>query len=191
MKWEALPPLPEPRSSHDVVVIGDKLIVVGGWTLKGASPSEWLDTLEMLDLSTDKLEWKRAKQPFRRRALIAASYSGKMYVLGGFDDHGKVIKEVSIYDPVTDIWTNGPALPGDEIDGFAPAACVHDGSLYLSIADGGLYRLIDSKQQWEKSGNATPRVAHRIVSDNKSILVVGGERGQGVEFRFNRSCVCR
>jgi hypothetical protein len=28
-KWEQLPPLPEARSSHDVVVIGNKLFVVG------------------------------------------------------------------------------------------------------------------------------------------------------------------
>jgi hypothetical protein len=174
MKWEALPPLLEPRSSHDVVVIGDKLFVVGGWTLNGPKPTKWLDTLEMLDLSTDKLEWKSAKQPFQRRALIAASYSEKMYVLGGFDEHGKIVKEVSIYDPATGVWTNGPVLPGNEIDGFSPAACVHDGGLYVSVADGGLYRLDESKQQWEKSGKATPRVAHRIVSDRKTILVIGG-----------------
>ena len=30
-QWESLPPLPEPRSSHDAVVIRDKLYVVGGW----------------------------------------------------------------------------------------------------------------------------------------------------------------
>jgi N-acetylneuraminic acid mutarotase len=130
--------------------------------------------LEVLDLSADKLEWQSAKQPFRRRALIAASYSQKMYVLGGFDEHGKVIQEVSIYDPATGIWTDGPTLPGKEIDGFSPAACVHDGSLYVSLADGELYRLDESKEQWEKSGDATPRVAHRIVSDRKAILVIGG-----------------
>ena len=32
---DALAPLPEARSSHDAVVIGDKLYVVGGWTLSG------------------------------------------------------------------------------------------------------------------------------------------------------------
>lgn len=54
-RWEALPPLPEPRSSHDVVVIGNKLIVVGGWTLKGVNASTWLDTLAILDLNAKKL----------------------------------------------------------------------------------------------------------------------------------------
>ena len=89
MSWEALPPLPQPRSSHDVVVIGDKLIVVGGWALKGDEHTAWFDALETLDLAAGKPEWKSVEQPFKRRALIAASYSGKMYVLGGIDEHGK------------------------------------------------------------------------------------------------------
>jgi streptogramin lyase len=37
--WEELPPLPEPRSSHDVVVIDNQVIVVGGWALDGKSKS--------------------------------------------------------------------------------------------------------------------------------------------------------
>ncbi len=174
MQWESLPPLPEPRSSHDVVVVGDKLIVVGGWTLKGPERSDWLDTVVVLDLAASKLEWKSAKQPFQRRALIAAAHSGKMYVMGGIDEHGKISHEVSVYDPKSGLWTEGPKLPGGEIDGFGPAACEHDGSLYVSIASGALYRLDESKQEWEKSGSATPRVAHRIASNGKTILVIGG-----------------
>jgi outer membrane protein assembly factor BamB len=166
--------VPEPRSSHDVVVIGSELIVVGGWTLRGPQTSVWLDTMVIMDLSARKLEWKTIKQPFKRRALIAAADLGKLYAMGGFDDHGKVIHEVSIYDPKTGLWTQGPDLPGTEIDGFAPAACVHEGKLYVSVADGTLYRLNDSQEKWEKAGNATPRVAHRIVSDGKTILVIGG-----------------
>lgn len=172
MKWEQLPSLPEPRSSHDFVVIGGKLIVTGGWTLKGPQPTEWLDTVEVLDLAVAHPAWSSLKQPFRRRALIAAAHSGKMYVMGGFDEGSTISQDVDIFDPLTSVWTKGPALPGDDSDGFAPAACEHDGSLYVSVADGALYRLTQSK--WEKSGKATPRIAHRIASDGKNILVIGG-----------------
>lgn len=172
--WESLPSLPEPRSSHDVVVIGDTLIVVGGWTLKGPAGEKWLDTLAVLDLSAKLLEWKSAPQPFKRRALIAAADAGRMYVIGGLDEHGKIVHEVSIYDPATDEWTSGPALPGEETNGFAPAACVHDGELYVSVADGSLYRLDSPHQQWEKAGKSTPRLAHRIGSWGDDILIIGG-----------------
>jgi hypothetical protein len=156
------------------VVVGTKLIVTGGWTLKGPAPSVWLGTIDVLDLAAAKLEWKTASQPFKKRALIAASFSGKMYVLGGIDDKGIITHDVSIYDPKTGLWTEGPKLPGGEIDGFSPAACVHQGSLYVSIADGSLYRLNESGQVWEKTGSASPRVAHRIASDGNTILVIGG-----------------
>jgi outer membrane protein assembly factor BamB len=98
-----------------------------------------------------------------------------MYVLGGFDEHGDVVRTVSIYDPAAGGWSEGPLLPGGAAtDGFAPAACVHDGKLYVSVADGGLYRLDERGQRWQKAGQATPRVAHRIVSDGRRILVLGG-----------------
>ena len=172
-EWEALPPLPEPRSSHDVVVIGGKLIVVGGWTLNGTGQT-WLHSMEVLDLEANKPEWKSVAQPFQRRALIATAYEGKMYVLGGMDEKGNVVYEPSIYDPKTDTWTKGPKLPGGENNAFAPAACTHAGGLYVSVADGKLYRLSRNGDKWDEAGQASPRIAHRIASDGKQILVFGG-----------------
>jgi N-acetylneuraminic acid mutarotase len=127
-----------------------------------------------MDLTSSKPEWKSVPQPFKRRALIAAAFAGRLYVMGGFDDKGKVVKEVSIYDPESGAWSKGPDLPGNGIDGFAPAACVHDGELYVSVADGTLYRLDQSGLVWEKASTATPRVAHRLASNGKTILVIGG-----------------
>jgi hypothetical protein len=33
--WTELPPLPETRSSHDAVVVGETIYVFGGWQLSG------------------------------------------------------------------------------------------------------------------------------------------------------------
>jgi N-acetylneuraminic acid mutarotase len=178
MKWESLPPLPQPRSSHDVVVIGDKLFVVGGFRLNGPAPTTWLDSLAVLDLAANRLEWKSAQQPFRRRALGAMAFAGKMYVVGGLDDASKLVLDVSIYDPASGAWTKGPELPGKGVDGFSPAATVHDSNLYVSVSSGTLYRLNQVKRQWEKFGSSTPRIAHRIVSADHAILVIGGESGR-------------
>jgi hypothetical protein len=175
-QWEPLPSLPEQRSSHDVVVVGDQLLVTGGWTLAG--PNEhWVDTLALLDLSAKKLEWKTVAQPFRRRALITAAFKGKLYVLGGFNDKNQIVRDVSIFDPKTGEWAEGPELPKGAGLSFAPASVVHNGRLYVSISDGALLRLNESLDAWEKIGNATGRVAHRLAAHEDKVLVIGGASG--------------
>ncbi|MBS1874685.1 MAG: hypothetical protein JSU00_15830 [Acidobacteria bacterium] len=176
-QWEALPPLPEPRSSHDVVVVGDTLIVSGGWNLRGKAGETWADTILMMDLTAGKLEWKAAPQPFRRRALIAAAHDGRMFAMGGIDAEGAVSAEVNIYNPATGLWTKGPTLPGAGMNTFAPAACVHRGRLYVSLADGVIHRLDESTRRWIEAGRATPRIAHRMAPAGDRMFVIGGASG--------------
>lgn len=173
-KWEALPPLPVPRSSHDVVVVGTTLVVVGGWTLKGKEKTEWPDSIELLDLSAPALAWKRAPQPFKRRAMIAATVDGKVHVMGGFDERSQVVRGSTVYDVASGAWSSGPDLPGGTMNGFGPAAAVLAGRLYVSVDDGGLYRLNGGESAWIKVGQAMPRIVHRLVPDRDRVLVLGG-----------------
>jgi N-acetylneuraminic acid mutarotase/uncharacterized GH25 family protein len=172
-KWEALPPLPEPRSSHDVVVIGNKIIVTGGWAIRGKR-YDWADTLAIIDLSAKNPAWITAPQPFRRRALMAAALDGKMYVIGGFDEKSEIVRDVAVYDPTANTWSHGPQIPDGPGLSFAPAATVHHGELFVSVSDGTLYRLNRRSMQWQKAGKSTPRLAHRIASAGDTVLVIGG-----------------
>lgn len=181
-QWEALPPLPEARSSHDVVVIGDTLIVMGGWTLKGAEPTTWAKTIHTLDLSTPGAQWQTAAQPFQRRALIAAVHGGRLYVMGGILPAGEVSTDVDVYDAGTGAWSKGPALPGASINSFAPAACDFEGRLYVSLGDGSLYRLDDADKRWTDVGRSSPRLAHRMVAVGDSLVILGGAlKGKNLE----------
>ncbi len=172
-KWEDLPPLPQPRSAHDVAVVGDQLIVVGGWTLAGKT-DVWRDTVEVLDVSSKAPVWTSAPQPFQRRALMTAALDGKVYVIGGMNAKQQVERTVSIFDPKTKTWAHGPELPKGALLGFAPAAGLHEGRLYVSLGDGSLLRLNAAKNGWEKAGESSPRIAHRLASRGHSILLIGG-----------------
>jgi hypothetical protein len=48
-----MPPLSSPRSTHDAVVVGSKIYVVGGWSLPGGGSenAEFLDTALVFDLA--------------------------------------------------------------------------------------------------------------------------------------------
>lgn len=173
--WADLPPMPEPRSSHDVAIVGDTLYVVGGWNMLGHDGEEWCDTMLSLELGNPGSGWKTAPQPFVRRALIAAVNDGKLYVIGGFTDEEDISLDVDIFNPVTGAWSKGPALPGDSMNGFAPAACTIAGQIHVSIADGSIHRLTADGSRWEPVAAVVPRIVHRAVPDGDShMILVGG-----------------
>lgn len=186
-RWEPLPDLPEPRSSHDVAVIGDTLYVVGGWNMRGDHGETWFDSMVTLDLSdpTRAAEvagsgrWKTVPQPFRRRALIAAAHRERLWVIGGFTDDEEMSLAVDVFDPATGEWSRGPDLPGPDRNGFSPAACAAGGRLFVSVADGSLFALNDTDRDWRPVGRAGPRIVHRMVPDGTTaVILVGGAAGR-------------
>jgi Kelch motif len=177
-KWSALPDLPKARSSHDAVVVGDKLYVVGGWTLQGAKPSAWLDTVDILDLKSAKPTWASVKQPFQRRALSAFVLGGKIHVVGGLSAKGTT-KKVEVFDPRANTWGEGPELVGTGNVGFSVASCVAGGSAFVSGSDGKVYRL-DGKRWTPIATQKVPRFVHRLVPGVAGkLLVVGGAAHEG------------
>lgn len=182
--WQPLPALPEPRSSHDLAVIGDQLFVLGGWNLQGSmgDAKSWADTMLSLDLRSPSSGWVATPQPFQRRAIIAVVHTGKLFTIGGFDLNGRPSRRVDIFDPQTKAWSRGPGLPGESMNGFSPAACVLDNQLFVSVGDGSLYRLNDEENIWEPVGSSTPRIVHRLVPFGSRILIIGGAtKGDNVD----------
>ena len=127
-KWTDLPALPAGRSSHDVVMVGNKLVVVGGWQMKGKNEKPvWHDTVEILDLAAKQPKWESAPQPFRRRAFTATAVGSKVYVLGGLGAEGK---PTEVFDVATKTWSTAPSLPeeGKQAMAFSPAAATVGGA---------------------------------------------------------------
>ena len=181
--WAKLPPLPAPRSSHDTVLVGDTLLVVGGWNSRGAGGHDWHDTAVALDLKSAAPEWKPVPQPFKRRALAAAAVGGKVYVIGGLGVDAGAVRTVDVYDPATRTWAAGPDLPGtsDRV-GFSPAAGTVAGRLLVNTSAGPLYRLTADAAGWEVVGTAArKRMVARLLSvDGQAVLVGGAGGGENV-----------
>ncbi len=187
-KWEELPALPAGRSSHDVVVVGDKLVVVGGWQMGGKDgKSSWHDTALSLDLTAKDAKWVEIPQPFKRRALTAAAAGGKVYVLGGLTEKG-TDPRVDILDVATGKWADGPALPDGGKDAglpaFSPAAAAAGDRVVVHTSSGPVYRLTADGKEWEKVGTARkPRMVARLVplSSAEVVLVAGAAKGGNVD----------
>lgn len=182
--WSDLRAMPEARSTHDAVVIGRKLYVVGGWTMQGdSSESTFPTTALVLDLDATEKGWKAIPQPFQRRALSIGEQGGKLYVLGGLVGGGmKVERRVDVYDPKSGQWTRGPDLPGvAKTDGFGTSAFNVGGRLYYSGMSGKVFGLSGDGKTWEAVGGLTrPRITHRLLpGPGGSLLAVGGNARGG------------
>ncbi len=177
-QWSDLPDLPAGRSSHDAVVVGEKLYVLGGWDMGGAKgTTTWHATALVLDLGKPD-RWQTLEQPFRRRALGAAAVAGKAYAIGGLTADGATT-QVDVYDPKTRTWGRAADFPGGAGNGFSPAACTLGEALYASGPDGKVYRLDAGK--WRQVGaQEVKRFVHRLVPGAEgALLVVGGSAREG------------
>lgn len=179
--WTALPKLPQRRSSHDSIVSGHTLYVIGGWRLEGDADAVWHDTYLTLDLSQPGATWQSHPQPFKRRALAVQAIDGKVYAIGGMNDDNKTVSDVAVLDAATGQWSDGPKLPADKIGGFGFAAVAHDGRLFASGLNGTLLEL--RRDQWLPVAKlAHPRYFHRLLPAGPGKLVaIGGENREGAK----------
>lgn len=176
--WTDLPPMPEPRSTHDAIVFENTLYVFGGWRLDGADGgSDYCTEALAFDLSRPDAGWRTFPQPFKRRALAVAEQGGKLYVLGGLQSNSKVAKRVDVFDPKSGAWSLGPQLPGDaEHEGFGPSAFSVSGRVYYSGACGVVFRLNEAGDAWDAVGAwSERRITHRLLPGRAGeLLAVGG-----------------
>jgi hypothetical protein len=176
--WSSIAELPHPQSSHDAVVVGDRIYVCGGWNHHGdEGQGEWLDSLLELDLSRTKPAWREvANTPFRRRALALAALDNKLYVIGGLTPEIDFSRRVDVYDLVSQTWSSGPDLPESDYNGFGAAAFNVSGRIFASSQSEKLLVLADDKTHWESAAQLNPkRFFHRLITGpHESVLLIGG-----------------
>lgn len=192
--WTNLPPLPEPRSSHALAVIGDQLYAVGGWPLDVGAPKpapdapkskKWHDTMVVMDLTKPAEGWKTLPQPWTRRALAAAVLNGKLWCIGGMTEDNELSSAVDIYDPATKQWSSAPPVGEKErAMAFGIAVCVTGGRLYASPEGGKVYSIGPEAKAWSECGKlAKSRYFHQLIAlDDTHLMAIGGtSKGQPMD----------
>ncbi len=175
--WHELPPLPRPRSSHDAVVVGTRIFVVGGWELAGREQApKWHEDALVLDVAAADPQWVSIPQPFLRRALCVAATERALWVVGGLDELGDVSSRVEVYDLASGSWGSGPELPES---GFGAAAASLDGEIMVSASRGTIWRASSDGSRWELFDElAIPRFFHRLVAvGGDRLIALGGAAG--------------
>lgn len=185
--WQDMPRLPAPRSSHDAVLVGSTIYVVGGWRLtetSGFGEGQWYESGLMLDLEAKTPAWAEFPVPFQRRALALVATDNHIFAVGGMED-GEHSSRVDIYDVATKTWTRGPDYPAD---GFGAAGVAIGGRVYVSGMDGEVHSIAPGESAWRLDATLVfPRYFHRLAraADDRLVAVggimLGGERVRSIE----------
>ncbi len=184
-EWTALASLPSARSSHDASAADGKIYVIGGWNFNSEKVEDWHDAALVFDTSkgtTTSEEggtWESLPIPgFRRRNLAVTTWQNYIWAIGGKDDHDIIQRTVYYYDPHRGYWSEGPELPSklDALQGYGVAAWGLDSGLYVSGADGVLYRLASIYGNWEPAAELrVQRYCHRLLPEGRnSLLALAG-----------------
>lgn len=126
-RWESAAPAGVARQELYPEVLDGKIYVAGGLlspaTGYSAHVESWDDT---------QARWtRRATLPEARHHIALAATQGRLWAIGGFSGgfpNWRAQASVYSYDPATDRWSVGPALPQPRAEGIAAAV---DGKVYL------------------------------------------------------------
>ena len=91
----------------------------------------------------------------------------------------KVTQAVSLFDPQTNTWSDGPQLTGDTMEAFGASAFAQGDHLYVTGVKGRILRLSDNGQAWDEVGRMEQgRFFHRLLplGDDRLIIVGGSSR---------------
>ena len=166
--WRDLPAMPAPRHHGMAAVVGDRLFMIGGYSISGFDPTSTM--WELVDG-----EWvDRAPIPVPVGAGAAVELDGLIYVVGG-TPQGAFFS----YDPEADTWEHlvDPSLQREHL-----AAVALDGEIWALAGrwEGEIFdstEIFDASSGEWRSGPSfnDPRSGFGATVIDGSIYAVGGE----------------
>ena len=101
-QWQNVAPMLTPRFGFAVVSLNGCLYAIGGQSERKVKSA--LKTVEKYDPGLNK--WTCVSEmTYNRSFHCACVYDKKIFVIGGIDDSGNVIKEIECYEPSKDEWS--------------------------------------------------------------------------------------
>ncbi|HEY7070920.1 MAG TPA: hypothetical protein VH479_12435 [Acidimicrobiales bacterium] len=141
--WQTASPMPTPRSSPAVAVIGTQLFAIGGYTFTTNGPRQALGTNEMLDLTTGT--WTTCSPMPTPRGLAAVGVmDGKIFIVGGQGDDS--LGDNQVYDPAADDWDIASPLA---VNRGGLAGAVVNNALYLAGGAGDDEKVLDIMEMYD------------------------------------------
>ena len=182
-KWRKSTPLPEPRSSHEMVAHNGKLYVVGGWHMRDGRGVNWYNHGLVAEISEKPLKWRKLPETeWSIRANSAAVVEDYLYVVGGLNDEG-TSNAVHRLGLKLMNWEEVREFPGtNRIKAFGSASTEIGGKLLVSPFSYQPRLFNESNSTWviTRAKVKEKRFFHRLIPLNRAkVLFIGGASWDG------------
>lgn len=151
--YTPMTPLPAPYSGGGAVIVNSKLHYFGGYNLNRTDTDIHL----VLDLANPAAGWKSAaSMPMSRNHMGYVNFGDKIYAIAGQTgtDEGLVTqRDVQIYDPATDTWTQGAKAP-KAVSHISSATFVMGGRIVIAGGESGHGRSVRDVFAYTPSTNS-------------------------------------
>jgi N-acetylneuraminic acid mutarotase len=157
--------------------LGDKIYIIAGY---GETGKRNKNSVEVYDTKNNTWNISTAPVPVNLNHAAAATYKGKIYVIGGYLDNKIPSNRLFIYDPAKNLWQEGKSTPTPRA---ALAAQFIGGTLYAiggtSTGPLNVNEAYDPvTQTWtEKVPMPTARQHVASAAINGKLYVIGGRTG--------------
>lgn len=184
--WALGPPSPRIRFASAAAVLNGRLHLMGGWNYNNADS----DSLDSHDIYDPKQGTWTPAAPLatKRNAAAAAVLDGRIVVIGGRApgiraNDQQSLASCEIYDPVADLWSEGPALP--QARASLAAVTLH-GRVYAlggESTPGGVRASVTRLDALDGSWTTLPDMPQAVhglaaVAVGGAIIVMGGFTGE-------------
>ena len=153
----------------------------------GLEGLEGTSIVDAFDFITETWDTTIASLDTPRVYATAVALDDSIYVMGGVDNHGKILNSVEVYDPVKNQWHYAPSM----LDRRKGAAAVVYGDSILVFGGGGelgLHHTVEvyspASGLWSMADTLIwARAFHHVVKIGKYIYIIGG-LGELGPYRF-------
>jgi hypothetical protein len=126
MTWTTKTPMPTPLGWCGYGLVNDKIYMIAGHNNAGG----FVGTNQEFDIVTNTWQTKTARPGTGAAAVLSATWNDSLiYIMGGLASAAE--SRVDVYDPASDAWAVGTALPAGAYMGSA--VCIGD-TIYIAQA---------------------------------------------------------
>lgn len=180
-RWNALPPMPEPRAAGGAAVASGRIYVVGG-----VGPDGVADNTMVFD--PNSAQWTMVAGLERpREHMGVAGLADRIYAVGGRAGSLAGFNDTEVYEPAADSWSSLPPLPTPR--GGMAATATSNGFVVAAGGEeeGGTFdeaEAFDIEAARWLSLPPLPTARHGlgVVADGTTVYVIAGGTEPGLSF---------